>query len=80
MTSSRPAISPFSLPLIRGLNVWIVSHTDQPVVDTAVTRLGTVKRQLRIAKDASVAGFVDTQGDQDERNCHEHPARMKAER
>ena len=29
---------------------------------------------------ASATGFVDTEGDQNERGCHEHPARMKAAR
>lgn len=33
-----------------------------------------------LAKFASVNGFVDAKGDQNERGCHEHPARMKAAR
>jgi hypothetical protein len=35
---------------------------------------------LRMAKGASASGFVDTQDDQHEGNCHEHPTRMKAAR
>src|SRR5262249_17376553 len=31
-----------------------------------------------LAKVASANGFVDTEGDQNERHCHEHPARMRA--
>ena len=31
-----------------------------------------------LAKVASATGFVDTEGDQNERDCHEYPARMKA--
>src|SRR5262245_42466943 len=33
-----------------------------------------------LPKVASANGFVDTEGDQNERDCHEHPARMRAAR
>ena len=42
--------------------------------------IGRVRLTSDLAKVASAAGFVDTDDDQNERGCHEHPTRMATAR